>query len=91
MACPTPWARPSIWGLPYLFGRMYFGTPEDLRYFAIGMAVGGLAYVPPCIWESRMSPQLLQQVYGYSNGWGCGWAAIARTSSSGPGWSAGCG
>ena len=52
------------WGLPYLLGRLYFGTPEDLRYFAVGMAIGGLCYVPPCIWESRMSPNLLKDVYG---------------------------
>ena len=53
------------WGLPYLLGRIYFGTPEDLRYFAVGMVIGGLCYVLPCIWESRMSPQLLQAIYGY--------------------------
>ena len=57
------------WGLPYLFGRIYFGTPEDLGYFAVGMAIGGLCYVLPCVWESRMSPNLLRQVYGAA-AWG---------------------
>ena len=56
------------------------------------MTVGGLAYVPPCIWETRMSPQLLQQVYGFPRMVrDAVRAAIARTSSSGPGWSAGSG
>ena len=44
------------WGLPYLIGRIYFGNPEDLRYFAVAMVIGGLAYVLPCLWEIRMSP-----------------------------------
>jgi len=52
------------WGLPYLFGRIYFGTPEDLRYFVVGMTIGGLIYVPPCIWEMRMSPMILANTYG---------------------------
>ena len=30
MAWPI-WKLVLTWGLPYLFGRMYFGTPEDLR------------------------------------------------------------
>ena len=56
------------WGMPYLIGRLYFGTLEDLRYFTVAMAVGGLCYVIPCLWEARMSPQLLGQIYGLG-GW----------------------
>ena len=66
-----------IWGLPYLFGRLYFGTAEDLRGLVVGVAIGGLSYVLPCLYESRMSPSLLQNIYGYAHSmlesrWG-GW------------------
>jgi hypothetical protein len=53
-----------MWGLPYLIGRLHFGNPEDLRFFAIAMAVGGLCYALPCLYEIRMSPTLLSKVYG---------------------------
>jgi hypothetical protein len=55
------------WGLPYLFGRLYFGDAVGLRYFVVAMVIGGLCYTPPCLWESRMSPQLLAQLYGDSS------------------------
>jgi tetratricopeptide (TPR) repeat protein len=55
-----------LWGLPYLVGRIYFGTPEDLRYFSVAMVIGGLIYVPPCVLEMRISPQLLRILYGHS-------------------------
>jgi tetratricopeptide (TPR) repeat protein len=53
-----------MWGLPYLLGRLYFGDPEGLRAFAVGMVIGGLAYVPPCLFEMRMSPVLMNWIYG---------------------------
>ena len=56
------------WGLPYLLGRLYFSDAEGLRSFAVAMVIGGLAYVLPCLWEMRMSPQLLADIYGIS-GW----------------------
>jgi tetratricopeptide (TPR) repeat protein len=56
------------WGLPYLIGRMYFGDPEGLRYFTVGIVVGGLSYVLPCLYEVRMSPHLLRSLYGFSAG-----------------------
>jgi hypothetical protein len=55
------------WGLPYLLGRLYFGDAEGLRYFAVAMVIGGLAFVPPCLFEMKMSPILLGLFYG---GWG---------------------
>jgi tetratricopeptide (TPR) repeat protein len=51
-------------GLPYLVGRMFFADPEGLRSFAVGMVVGGLGFVPLCLYEIRMSPVLMQYVYG---------------------------
>jgi hypothetical protein len=52
------------WGLPYLIGRLYFGNLEGLRAFTVGMVIGALVYVLPCLWEIKMSPQLMHNVYG---------------------------
>jgi hypothetical protein len=54
-----------IWGLPYIIGRVYFADLEGLRELAIGMFIGGLIYVPLCLFEVRFSPQLHVWVYGY--------------------------
>lgn len=56
----------TTWGLPYFFGRIYFNDPAGLRELAIGLVIAGLIYVPFCLWEARMSPQLHRTVYGYS-------------------------
>lgn len=53
------------WGLPYLIGRIYFSDMRSIRQLAIAIVIGGLIYVPFCLWESRMSPQLHNQLYGY--------------------------
>lgn len=53
------------WGLPYLIGRAYFSTWSGLRELAVGCVLGGLVYVPLCLWEIRMSPQLHAIVYGF--------------------------
>jgi hypothetical protein len=53
-----------MWGLPYLFGRIYFGDPDALLYFARVVVIGGLCCVVPCIYEMRMSPQLQGNIYG---------------------------
>ena len=54
-----------FWGLPYTIGRIYINDLESLRELAIGIMVGGLVYVPMCLYEVRMSPQLCNLVYGY--------------------------
>ena len=54
-----------IWGLPYLIGRIYFNTFMGLRELAIGIFIGGLIYVPLCLFEIRMSPQLHNMTYGF--------------------------
>jgi hypothetical protein len=53
------------WGVPYFLGRIYLGNLSGARQLAIGFFMGGLAYVPLCLFESRMSPQLHTMVYGY--------------------------
>jgi len=52
------------WGLPYFLGRIYLNSLGALRHLAIGIFFGGLVYVPLCLYELRMSPQLHSIVYG---------------------------
>ena len=53
------------WGVPYLLGRAYLKTSQDFREVAFLLFVGGLIYVPFCVWEIRMSPNLHGYVYGF--------------------------
>lgn len=53
------------WGVPWFIGRLYFSDLDGLRELAIGIFIGGLVYVPLCLYEIRMSPQLHDMVYGY--------------------------
>jgi len=53
------------WGMPYFLGRIYLNNLAGLRQLAIGIFMGGLSYVPLCLFEIRMSPQLHQWVYGF--------------------------
>ncbi len=61
------WARQQFIsiGLPYLFGRLYFMSPQGLKDLTIGLFIGGLLYTPFVLWEHRVSPQLHLQIYGY--------------------------
>lgn len=52
-------------GMPYLLGRVYFTDLESFTDLALGIFVGGLVYVPFCLWEIRMSPHLHNTVYGF--------------------------
>ena len=52
------------WGLPYFIGRMYFTSLASLKELAVGVLIGGLIYVPLCLFEIRMSPQLHRMFYG---------------------------
>lgn len=53
------------WGVPYFLGRIYLNNLAGVRQLAVGVFVGGLSYVPLCLIESRVSPQLHRWVYGY--------------------------
>jgi hypothetical protein len=57
-----------MWGVPYFIGRLYFQDAAGLRELAIGIFVGGLVYMPLCLYEIRMSPQLHRLVYGFALG-----------------------
>ncbi|MEO1618568.1 MAG: O-antigen ligase domain-containing protein [Planctomycetota bacterium] len=53
------------WGLPYLIGRAVYRKTEDLVPLATSILICGVLYVPLCLWEIRMSPQLHAKLYGY--------------------------
>ncbi len=54
-----------FWGVAYFLGRVYFSEPQHIRELAIAIFIGGLIYVPLCLFEMRMSPQLNAMVYGF--------------------------
>jgi hypothetical protein len=60
----------TSWGAAYLLGRMYLGGPRGPRELAVAQVAAGLAYVPFCLWEIRMSPQLQYWLYGFRSS-GC--------------------
>ena len=64
-ACSTILENSIQWGFPYVVGRIYFRDLESFRDLALGIVIGGLVYVPLCLIEVRMSPQLHIWLYGY--------------------------
>ncbi|MFH7320735.1 hypothetical protein ACHHRT_09005 [Desulfurivibrio sp. D14AmB] len=54
-----------VWGIPYLAGRIYFTNHEALHDLCRGIVIGGLIYLPLCLYEIRMSPQLSNTIYGF--------------------------
>ena len=54
------------WGVPYFLGRIYLSNLAGVRQLAIGIFVGGLIYVPLCLLELRLSPNLHLWVYGFA-------------------------
>jgi hypothetical protein len=56
------------WGLPYFIGRVYFTDAQAVRELAIGFFISGLIYIPICVFEMRMSPQLSKWIYGFDSG-----------------------
>jgi hypothetical protein len=53
------------WGLPYFIARVYFSDREGLAVLAKTVFIGGLVYIPFCLFELKMSPQLHRLTYGY--------------------------
>jgi hypothetical protein len=61
------WALERVvsWGLPYLIGRLYLANFNGLADFTKAIFIGGLLYLPLCLYEIRMSPDLHHFVYGF--------------------------
>ena len=53
------------WFVPYFIGRLYFDDLESINELALYIFKGGLVYVPLCLIEIRLSPQLHNWVYGF--------------------------
>ncbi|QFT94775.1 hypothetical protein FIU86_18125 [Roseovarius sp. THAF9] len=51
--------------LPFLLGRRYLGTEEGQWILLRVLVLSILAYSPLILFESRMSPQLNQMIYGF--------------------------
>ena len=52
------------WGLPYLFGRLYFRDPASLKDLAVVLVGAGIVYAPLVLFEVRFSPHLHKWIYG---------------------------
>lgn len=55
----------TIWGIPYLAGRLYFANTEGIKMLCRAIFAGGLIYIPFVLFELKMSPQSHRIVYGY--------------------------
>lgn len=55
----------TVWGMPWLLGRLYIRDAAALRDLAVAMFVGGVCYIPLCLFEVRMSPTLHYHLYGF--------------------------
>ena len=53
------------WGSPYLIGRLYFVETQSLRLAAKAFVIGGLTYIPFCIFEIIHGPSIYAFLYGY--------------------------
>lgn len=60
----------ATWGMPYLLGRVYLRSFEAFGELGRLLFIAGLIYVPLCLYEIRMSPQLNRYVYGFGTAGG---------------------
>ena len=54
-----------MYGMPYYLGRAYFDDSEKIKDVFVAILIGGLLYIPFCLFEMRMSPHVHKYVYGY--------------------------
>lgn len=55
------------WGFPYLIGRAFLGDPAGNRLLCLGIAMGGVAYLPICLFELQVGPILKKTIYGIND------------------------
>lgn len=60
------WTQTVTFGIPYLLGRRYFSDRAALWDLALAVVIAATVYVPLCLIEVRLSPQLHYWIYGYS-------------------------
>jgi hypothetical protein len=53
------------WGVPWVLGRLYFSDTASLRLAAKAFVIAGLLYVPICLIELWVGPQIYAHLYGY--------------------------
>lgn len=53
------------WAAPYWLGRLYLADRDGMREAVVGIVLGGFVYVPLCLLEMQVSPQLHRWVYGF--------------------------
>jgi len=57
--------RQLIFFLPFLVGRRFLRSADDIKIILRALVVAGLVYSVPMLFEIRMSPQLSNLIYGY--------------------------
>ena len=69
-AASTAFRQMMVWLVPYLIGRLYLTDAADFRELTLGLIISGICLAPLCLFESKMSPRLLTDIYGMRNaGW----------------------
>lgn len=53
------------WTVPYVIGRLYLSNPDGCRRVVSGLVIGAIVYIPFCLLEMRISPQLHFLTYGF--------------------------
>jgi hypothetical protein len=53
------------WGVPWVLGRIYFSDHDSLLLAARACVIAGICYVPICLVEICIGPQLYAFLYGY--------------------------
>ena len=51
--------------MPFFLGRNFLSRDEGMRDLLVALALGGLAYSLPALFEIRLSPQLHVWIYGF--------------------------
>jgi hypothetical protein len=52
-------------GVPYVLGRIYFADVAGRSDLIVGVVIAAAVYVPFCLYEVRMSPNLHHTLYGF--------------------------
>ena len=53
------------WGMPYYIARIYFGDTDNIKILSLTLFIGSIVYIPFCLFELIMSPQLHRLTYGF--------------------------